>query len=117
MIKQNYKTYVRGDLMDILEKLKILTDAAKYDVSCSSSGSNRKDRKGGMGNTSYSGICHSWSDDGRCISLFKVLMTNYCIYDCAYCVNRASNDIPRAAFSPNEIVNLTMNFYKRNYTI
>lgn len=73
--------------------------------------------EGGMGNTSYSGICHSWSDDGRCISLFKVLMTNYCIYDCAYCVNRASNDIPRVAFSPNEIVNLTMNFYKRNYTI
>ncbi|WZL72752.1 putative DNA modification/repair radical SAM protein [Clostridiaceae bacterium 35-E11] len=101
--------------MDILEKLKILTDAAKYDVSCSSSGSNRRNKKGGLGNASYSGICHSWSDDGRCISLFKVLMTNYCIYDCAYCVNRASNDIPRAVFSPNEIVNLTMNFYKRNY--
>ena len=101
--------------MDILEKLKILTDAAKYDVSCSSSGSNRKNKKGGLGDTSTSGICHSWSDDGRCISLLKILLTNYCIYDCAYCINRSSNDLPRAIFTPEEIVDLTINFYKRNY--
>jgi len=101
--------------MDVLEKLKILSDAAKYDVSCSSSGSNRKSKIGGLGNASQSGICHSWADDGRCISLLKILMTNYCIYDCAYCINRSSNDLPRAAFTPDEIVDLTMNFYKRNY--
>lgn len=101
--------------MDVLEKLKILTDAAKYDVSCSSSGSNRANKKGGIGNGSISGICHSWSDDGRCISLLKILLTNHCIYDCAYCVNRSSNDLPRATFTPDEIVDLTINFYKRNY--
>ena len=101
--------------MDVMEKLKILSDAAKYDVSCSSSGSQRKNKKDGLGNASLSGICHSWSDDGRCISLLKILMTNYCIYDCAYCVNRSSNDLPRATFTPDEIVDLTMNFYKRNY--
>lgn len=101
--------------MDVLEKLKILSDAAKYDVSCSSSGSNRKNKKGGLGDTSSCGICHSWSDDGRCISLLKILMTNYCIYDCAYCINRSSNDLPRAIFTPDEIVDLTINFYKRNY--
>lgn len=101
--------------MDKLEKLKILSDAAKYDVSCSSSGSKRTNKKGGLGNTSQSGICHSWSDDGRCISLLKILLTNYCIYDCLYCVNRVSNDVPRAKFTPKEIVDLTINFYKRNY--
>lgn len=101
--------------MKILDKLKVLADAAKYDVSCSSSGSSRKNKKGGVGNAHTSGICHSWSDDGRCISLLKILFTNYCIYDCAYCVNRASNDLPRAAFTPDEVVNLTINFYRRNY--
>lgn len=101
--------------MNVEDKLKILTDAAKYDVSCSSSGSNRKNKNGGLGDTSESGICHSWSDDGRCISLLKILLTNYCIYDCVYCVNRRSNDIARATFTPDEIVDLTMNFYKRNY--
>lgn len=101
--------------MDTREKLKILSDAAKYDVSCSSSGNNRGNKKGGMGNTSRSGICHSWSDDGRCISLLKILLTNYCVYDCVYCVNRSSNDLPRAIFTPAEIVELTINFYKRNY--
>lgn len=101
--------------MDINKKLEILSDAAKYDVSCSSSGSNRKNKKDGLGNASMAGICHSWSDDGRCISLLKILMTNYCIYDCVYCVNRSSNDLPRAIFTPEEIVDLTINFYKRNY--
>lgn len=101
--------------MDKLQKLKILSDAAKYDVSCSSSGSKRKNKKNGLGDASYSGICHSWSDDGRCISLLKILLTNYCIYDCAYCVNRISNDLPRAIFTPKEIIDITINFYKRNY--
>ncbi len=100
--------------MDIEEKLAILADSAKYDVSCSSSGSNRKN-KGGIGNSAPSGICHSWSDDGRCISLLKILFTNECIYDCAYCVNRASNDRPRATFTPDEVARLTLGFYKRNY--
>lgn len=101
--------------MELLDKLKVLSDAAKYDVSCSSSGSSRKNKKGGVGSAHVSGICHSWSDDGRCISLLKILFTNYCIYDCKYCVNRASNDLPRAAFTPDELVNLTINFYRRNY--
>lgn len=101
--------------MDVLEKLKVLADAAKYDVSCSSSGSNRKNKKGGLGDASPAGICHSWTDDGRCISLLKILMTNYCVYDCLYCVNRSSNDLPRAIFTPEEIVDITINFYKRNY--
>lgn len=101
--------------MDVIEKLKVLADAAKYDVSCSSSGSNRKNKKGGLGDASPAGICHSWTDDGRCISLLKILMTNYCVYDCLYCVNRSSNDLPRALFTPEEIVDLTINFYKRNY--
>jgi putative DNA modification/repair radical SAM protein len=101
--------------MDVIKKLEILSDAAKYDVSCSSSGSNRQNKKNGLGNASMAGICHSWSDDGRCISLLKILMTNYCIYDCVYCVNRSSNDLPRAIFTPEEIVDLTINFYKRNY--
>ncbi|MBC8587177.1 putative DNA modification/repair radical SAM protein [Paratissierella segnis] len=101
--------------MDVIEKLKVLADAAKYDVSCSSSGSNRKNKDGGLGDASLSGICHSWTDDGRCISLLKILMSNYCVYDCAYCVNRVSNDVPRATFTPEEIVDITINFYKRNY--
>ena len=101
--------------MDIQEKLRILSDAAKYDVSCSSSGSNRKNKLGHLGSTSMSGICHSFTPDGRCISLLKILLTNYCIYDCAYCINRRSNDVERAAFTPQEVVNLTINFYRRNY--
>ena len=97
------------------EKLRILSDAAKYDVSCSSSGSSRKNTSNGLGNAAYSGICHSWSADGRCVSLLKILMTNHCIYDCKYCINRKSNDIERAILTPDEIVRLTMNFYRRNY--
>lgn len=100
--------------MEIQEKLRILTDAAKYDVSCSSSGSNRKN-KNGLGNASLSGICHSWSEDGRCISLLKILMTNKCIYNCEYCINRLENDTERAEFTAREIADLTINFYKRNY--
>lgn len=101
--------------MDTLEKLKILTDAAKYDVSCSSSGSSRKNSSKGLGNGHLAGICHSWSDDGRCISLLKILFTNKCIYDCEYCINRSSNVTKRAEFSPREVADLTINFYKRNY--
>ena len=101
--------------MDRLEeKLKILADAAKYDVSCSSSGSKRKNT-GGIGDASYSGICHTYTEDGRCVSLLKILLTNHCIYDCAFCVSRKSNDIQRAAFTVEEVVKLTMNFYRRNY--
>ena len=99
----------------IEEKLRILSDAAKYDVSCSSSGSSRKNTNNGLGNATVNGICHSWSADGRCISLLKILMTNYCIYDCKYCINRKDNDIERAMLTPDEIVRLTINFYKRNY--
>ena len=99
----------------IKEKLAILADAAKYDVSCSSSGSNRKGVKGDLGNTSAFGICHSFTEDGRCISLLKILLTNHCIYDCVYCISRRSNDIKRAAFTVEEIVDLTINFYRRNY--
>lgn len=101
--------------MDIQEKLKILSDAAKYDASCSSSGSNRKNANNGIGNGDVSGICHSWSADGRCISLLKILMTNCCIYDCKYCINRCTNSVPRATFTPKEIADLTIGFYKRNY--
>lgn len=101
--------------MNLERKVEILSESAKYDVSCSSSGSKRKNTKGGIGNAAYSGICHSWSEDGRCISLLKILYTNYCIYDCVYCVNRHSNDIPRAAFTPEELAELTINFYRRNY--
>ncbi|HHU93322.1 MAG TPA: putative DNA modification/repair radical SAM protein [Halanaerobiaceae bacterium] len=101
--------------MDLLDKLSILADAAKYDVSCSSSGSSRKNTPGGIGNGARTGICHSWSDDGRCISLLKILFTNYCIYNCTYCINRAGNERPRAAFTPRELADLTINFYRRNY--
>jgi len=100
---------------DIYAKMQILSDSAKYDVSCSSSGSENNYKTGELGATHNSGICHTFSADGRCISLLKVLLTNYCIYDCAYCINRASNDIPRAAFSPRELADITINFYKRNY--
>ena len=96
------------------KRLKILTDSAKYDVSCSSSGSTRKNN-GGIGNASLGGICHSFTSDGRCISLLKILMTNNCQYDCLYCVNRRSNDIPRASATPDEICELVIGFYKRNY--
>ena len=96
------------------EKLKILVESAKFDVSCSSSGSSRKN-EGGIGNASFGGICHSFTKDGRCISLLKILMTNNCVYDCAYCLSRRSNDTPRAIASPDEICELTMEFYKRNY--
>lgn len=98
----------------IQEKLEILADAAKYDVSCSSSGGNRKNN-GGLGNSHATGICHSYTEDGRCVSLLKILLTNHCIFDCAYCVSRKSNDIKRAAFTVEEVVDLTINFYRRNY--
>ena len=101
--------------MDVLEKLTILSDAAKYDVSCTSSGSHRSTPQGGIGNSYTAGLCHSFAADGRCISLLKVLMTNVCVYDCRYCVNRRSNDVPRAAFTPRELADLTIQFYRRNY--
>ncbi|MBM7555633.1 putative DNA modification/repair radical SAM protein [Halanaerobacter jeridensis] len=101
--------------MDLKTKLSILSDAAKYDASCSSSGSSRSNKSGGVGNAARNGICHSWSEDGRCISLLKILFTNNCIYDCAYCINRASNDKQRASFTPEEVIKLTINFYRRNY--
>ena len=100
--------------MTLKEKLIILSDSAKYDASCSSSGSNRKNSQG-IGNAAYSGICHSFSSDGRCISLLKILMTNCCIYDCKYCINRKNNNVKRAIFTPEEICTITINFYKRNY--
>ena len=99
----------------IEEKLTILADAAKYDVSCSSSGSTRKNKNKGLGDASKSGICHSYTEDGRCVSLLKILLTNHCIFDCAYCVTRRSNDIKRAAFKVQEVVDLTISFYRRNY--
>lgn len=100
--------------MTLKEKLIILADSAKYDASCSSSGSKRKNQNG-IGNTAYAGICHSFASDGRCISLLKILLTNCCIYDCKYCLNRKSNNIKRAIFTPEEICNITINFYRRNY--
>lgn len=99
----------------IREKLNILADAAKYDVSCSSSGGTRKNDNKGLGNSHASGICHTYTEDGRCVSLLKILLTNHCIFDCAYCVSRKSNDIQRAAFTIEEVVELTMNFYRRNF--
>jgi putative DNA modification/repair radical SAM protein len=102
------------DAERITEKLNILADAAKYDVSCASSGSKRKNDNKGLGNAS-NGICHSYTEDGRCVSLLKILLTNHCIYDCAYCVSRKSNDIKRAGFTVQEVVDLTINFYRRNY--
>ena len=101
--------------MDIFEKLKILADSAKYDASCSSSGSSRKNTNNGIGNGNFSGICHTWGADGRCISLLKILFSNCCIYDCKYCINRCTNTVKRATFTPREVADLTINFYKRNY--
>ena len=100
---------------EILEKLKTLAESAKYDVSCASSGTTRKNTPGGIGSTAGWGICHSFTEDGRCVSLLKIMLTNFCIYDCAYCINRRSNDIRRATFSVEELVELTIEFYRRNY--
>lgn len=98
------------------DKLAILADAAKYDASCASSGTTRRDsRNGGIGSAGGSGICHAYTPDGRCISLLKILMTNFCIYDCAYCINRVSSGVERARFTPEEVVTLTLEFYRRNY--
>ena len=99
----------------IEEKLHILSDAAKYDVSCSSSGSHRANTAGGIGNAAACGICHTWSSDGRCVSLLKILMTNHCIYNCAYCVNAVSREAKRAILTPEEIADVTLAFYRRNY--
>ena len=99
----------------VLDKLKILAESAKYDVSCASSGTSRSHRSGAIGSAAGWGICHSFAADGRCISLLKIMLTNYCMYDCAYCINRRSNDIPRATFSVSELVELTIEFYRRNY--
>ena len=99
----------------VLDKLKILAESAKYDVSCASSGTSRSHKKGQIGSAEGWGICHSFAEDGRCISLLKIMLTNNCIYDCAYCINRRSNDLPRATFSVSELVNLTIEFYRRNY--
>lgn len=101
--------------MNVQQKLEILADAAKYDASCASSGARRAGTKDGIGHTDGTGICHSYTPDGRCVSLLKILLTNYCTYDCVFCVNRVSSDIRRARFMPEEVVNLTLDFYKRNY--
>ena len=101
--------------LSVEKKLEILSDAAKYDVACTSSGMQRSGKQGGLGNSVAAGICHSFSADGRCISLLKVLFTNECIFDCKYCINRSSNDVPRASFTPKELCELTVGFYKRNY--
>src|SRR6201995_690930 len=103
--------------MDISTKLAILADAAKYDASCASSGtSKRNSRDGqGLGSTTGAGICHSYTPDGRCVSLLKILLTNFCTYDCLYCINRISSDVRRARFTPQEVVDLTLSFYRRNY--
>ena len=103
--------------MELQQKLEILADAAKYDASCASSGAARKDSRGskGVGSTGGAGICHSYAPDGRCISLLKVLLTNACLYDCHYCINRRSSNVQRARFTPDEVVQLTLDFYKRNY--
>ena len=104
-----------GESSSLRQRLTVLADAAKYDASCASSGSKRAAREGGIGNTNGMGICHSYTPDGRCVSLLKILLTNHCIYDCQYCVNRVTSDTPRARFTPEEVVWLTLEFYKRNY--
>lgn len=114
MIERQAPIAVEGSI-SLMEKLQILTDAAKYDVACTSSGVDRGGSADGMGSCVKGGICHSFSADGRCISLLKILMTNDCIYDCKYCQNRCSNDLPRATFTPEEICELTIEFYRRNY--
>src|SRR6187402_340501 len=103
--------------MDLAAKLAILADAAKYDASCASSGTSKCDSRDGkgLGSTTGAGICHSYTPDGRCVSLLKILLTNYCIYDCLYCINRVSSDVRRARFTPDEVVKLTLDFYRRNY--
>src|SRR6056297_2106771 len=103
--------------LSLKEKLAILSDAARYDASCASSGTSRRDSRDGkgLGSTEGSGICHAYAPDGRCISLLKILMTNFCIYDCAYCVNRVSSNVTRARFTVDEVVTLTLEFYRRNY--
>lgn len=101
--------------MDTKTKLALLADAAKYDVACTSSGIDRDARMGALGNATAAGICHSFSADGRCITLLKVLFTNVCVFDCAYCASRCSNDVPRTSFRPRELADLTMEFYRRNY--
>ncbi len=117
ILKQNslkHSAILAGDI-SVEEKLEILTDAAKYDVACTSSGVERKGDGKNMGSTTGGGICHAFAADGRCISLLKILFTNECIFDCKYCINRSSNDVPRATFTPDEVCNLTMQFYRRNY--
>src|SRR6476469_6245380 len=103
--------------MELTDKLEILADAAKYDASCASSGAATRSSKGkdGLGATNATGICHSYTPDGRCVSLLKILLTNFCLYDCQYCVNRRSSNVPRARFSPQEVIRLTIDFYLRNY--
>jgi putative DNA modification/repair radical SAM protein len=103
--------------LDLRQKLSVLADAAKYDASCASSGTTKRDSMGGkgVGSTEGMGICHAYTPDGRCVSLLKILLTNFCIYDCAYCINRASSNVPRARFNVQEVVDLTLNFYRRNY--
>lgn len=117
-LQQSCSPFVRYNagrfFVDIENKLRVLADAAKYDCSCASSGSKRKRPEGGIGNAS-SGICHSFTPDGRCVSLLKILLTNYCIFDCSYCINRVSSDTQRARFTVDEVVNLTIDFYRRNY--
>lgn len=99
----------------MIAKLEILAESAKYDISCASSGTSRSNKHKGIGNASSCGICHSFTADGRCVSLLKIMLTNYCMFDCAYCINRQSNDIPRAGFTPKELADLTIEFYRRNY--
>lgn len=118
MLRENIVADVSSVQMkriSVEEKLKILTDAAKYDVACTSSGVNRKGNGKGLGNAEACGICHTFASDGRCVSLLKILFTNECIFDCKYCINRKSNDVPRATFTPEEVCQLTMQFYRRNY--
>src|SRR5687768_5651394 len=107
----------RFSCMDLSKKLSILADAAKYDASCASSGTNKRNSRtsGGIGSTTGTGICHSYTPDGRCVSLLKILLTNYCIYDCLYCINRTSSGVQRARFTVEEVVKLTLDFYRRNY--
>src|SRR5690348_13243515 len=102
-------------MLNVQEKLAILADAAKYDASCASSGAKRAGNGQGIGHSDGTGICHSYTPDGRCVSLLKILLTNYCTYDCLYCINRVSSDVPRARFTPEEVVQLTLDFYRRNY--
>src|SRR6201995_5291829 len=106
---------ISSPMMTIQQKLSILADAAKYDASCASSGSKREGNGKGLGHSDGTGICPSYTPDGRCVSLLKILLTNFCTYDCVFCVNRVSSDIQRARFTPDEVVNLTLDFYKRNY--